>query len=511
MSVDITKNIDEKKRMLLARRRELQRGLPHLYGFKHYKWSREVFESFEKLIFVSAANQVGKSSCAIRKAIHWATEPSLWPKISQRGPSTSLFIYMYPSLKMARREIEHKWETEFLPRGEFKEHPQYGWRKFDSSEKLSIKFNSGVEIQFLGYAQGKSDILNLAGSSPSAIFIDEEMSPELWPEIAMRVEATKGCISLWATPVKCYRFYKDIFEYRTKLENSLIRTISMYECTKFEDGSPGLYTPHEIAKRRALLGSETEIQRRIYGKYVSPEGLQYEAFRREKNVKPSSPIPADWLLFAGIDIGSGGSRNHPAAITFIAVDPKFQRGRVIYCWKGNKDEETSNADILNKYNDLRFSALGGRLVTATYYDWAAKDFGITATRANVHGLIKAEKDRNFGVSLINTLFKTEMMSIDDIPENYVLINELETLQAENRKTSGREDDACDSFRYSVSKCPWDYTHITVDKSAELYIPKPNKRPETREEIARAEIEETKNADRDMEEDFYAWNSFYEED
>jgi hypothetical protein len=493
------------RQILLEKKRALQEGLPHLYGQKFYHWSREIFDSYHRYIFLSAANQIGKSAIAIRKNIHLATEPKTWAKISRRAQPT-LFFYFYPSLKLARREIQHKWIAEFLPRGEYKDHPQYGWKLTDNSEKLSIRFNTGIEIQFLGYSHGKSDLLSLAASSPSHITIDEEVDPSLLPEILMRLQATRGMFLAVLTPVLCYPYFKEIFEGRNVIDGALIKTISMYSCLKFEDGSPGLYTKEDIQKRRALLGSQAEIDRRIFGKYTAPEGLAYESFRRERNVKPYEPIPEDWLWYTGIDLGTGGKENHPAAISFTAVSPDFKKARVVRVWRGNKNEETTNTDVLNKYLEMRSELCGKRAVTGAYYDWAAKDFGIIATRANVAELQKANKDRSIGVATMNALFKNDMLSIDDIPENYVLIDELETLRHDAKKTSAL-DDATDATRYSVSSVAFDFTDIANGAIPE---PEPERnRPYTTDEIRNGQAQGHESLIPDMEEEFNVIQDLYD--
>ena len=57
-------SLDEKRAIVneIKTRKELVIGLPHLYGYKHYAWSRQIFEETEKkMIFLCAANQVGKA------------------------------------------------------------------------------------------------------------------------------------------------------------------------------------------------------------------------------------------------------------------------------------------------------------------------------------------------------------------------------------------------------------------------------------------------------------------
>ena len=48
------------KLKLLEEKARVVRGLPHIYGFKDYKWSREFLDSNERTILLTAANQLGK-------------------------------------------------------------------------------------------------------------------------------------------------------------------------------------------------------------------------------------------------------------------------------------------------------------------------------------------------------------------------------------------------------------------------------------------------------------------
>jgi hypothetical protein len=455
--------IKQKKEALEEYRKKLQEGLPHLYGQKFFWWSRKFYESYHRLVFISASNQSSKSSTQIRRCINFATDPSTWAKLS-RVERPTLFFYFYPSLKLARQEINHKWIPQFLPRGEFKDHPQYGWKITDNSDKLSIRFNTGVEVVFCGYSQGKGDLLALAASSPSAIFIDEECPPELLPEIFMRVEATKGIVNMVLTPVVCYPYYKEIFEGRVVFEDALVMTVSMYECLKFEDGTEGLYTLKDIENRKSRLGSQAQIDQRIFGKYTTPEGLQYEQFRREKNVKEPFEIPAHWIWFAGIDIGSSGG-NHPAAIAFVACSPDYRKAAVAHIWAGNEFEQTSNSDILNKYLELRDQIVGTKPFGGCYYDHSNKDFELISLKSMVAGVQKADKARDFGVGLLNALFKNEMLDILQSEEAQNLVNELENLRVEVKKQHAK-DDRIDAMRYAVSRIPWDFSHISVDKTVQ---------------------------------------------
>lgn len=456
------------KRDALVREDLLKKQLPHLHGFKHYWWSRLYFESDKRMNFLTAANQMGKSSVQIRKCIHWATESSLWPKLWP-GKEASLFFYLYPSIKLATREYKTKWVKEFLPRGEMRDDAKYGWKpEFKNGEIHAIHFNSGVSVFFLSYAMNVDD---LQASTPNAIFCDEEIPVEIYPEILMRLEASKGHFHLCCTPTKGQQKFRDIFERKVDVPDSLVLCVSLYDATKYEDGTPGQYTIAEVKRREALLGSDKEIQLRVYGRFVTIEGLVYSAFDVDRNLKPGGPVPAHYLIYSAVDVGSGGDNNHPAAIAFVAVEMGEKgaiRGRIFKLWRGD-GIETANSDILKEYVRLR----GPTVVTRQLYDFASKDFQIHAQRA---GLAFEPADKGAqGISLLNTLWKTGMLTIDEeCEEGWKLINEIENFRTDTRKTHAK-DDLCDAVRYAISKINWDFSLIDGPTIPEHKIPAPQKK------------------------------------
>src|SRR3989304_9869548 len=142
----------QKELVLLEQKIKLQKGLPHIYGWKFYDWARQYFESRNRIITLSSGNQVSKSSSQIRKNLHWATCQSLWPELWTTTPRQ--FWYLYPTRDVAHIEFRKKWEPEFMPRGEYKDDPIYGWKpEYYHNRIFAIHFNSGVSIYFKTYAQ----------------------------------------------------------------------------------------------------------------------------------------------------------------------------------------------------------------------------------------------------------------------------------------------------------------------------------------------------------------------
>ena len=157
---------------LEAKLKEIKKRLPHLHGWPFYKWSREFFESKNKENFLTSGNQLSKSSTAIRKCIHWATEkslwPTLWPEYARNDKSPNLFWYFYPDQKTLNAEFSTKW-AEFLPKYTHKEHPVYGWKIIKNGttrDVAGIAFNSGVTVYFKFYSQA---LIALQASSVFAL------------------------------------------------------------------------------------------------------------------------------------------------------------------------------------------------------------------------------------------------------------------------------------------------------------------------------------------------------
>lgn len=447
----------QEKIRLLEKKIELQQGLPHLYGWKWYPWAKEFFDSQEKDIYLCAANQISKSSTQIRKAIDWATNRAKWAKLWPHSRPLQ-FWYLYPTKDVAAIEFEKKWIPEFLPRGKYKDHPDYGWKAdFKHKDLVACHFNTDVSIYFKTYAQ---DASHLQSGTVHSIFCDEELPAELYDELNFRRSATDGHFHMVCTPTLGQEFWREVFEEKGKNErfpHAWKRQVSIYECMKYEDGTDSPWTPDRVQILKNRCRNQAEIDRRIYGKFVVEGNLKYESFDRTRNVRDAHPLPKDWKIYAGVDIGSGGETGHPAAISFVAVNPEHTKGRVFRGWRGDGITTTAG-DILAKFRELR----GGLVMTGQFYDWQAKDFSTIATRVG-EPFTKAEKSHEIGEGILNVLFKNDMLAIYDTDELKPLVNEFAALKNSTPKTKAK-DDFIDSLRYAVSSIPWDWTAIT-DTSA----------------------------------------------
>lgn len=438
--------------------------LPHLYGFPWYTWAREMYESRHKINLLCAGNQVSKSSTFIRKNIEWATNKELWKELWPSPPNQ--FWYFYPDKDTATREVEKKWIPKFLPRGAMKDDQDRGWEvEYSHGDVAAIHFRTGVTIYFMAYTQ---NIVNLQTATVHMVTVDEEMPPEFVPEIMARVSAVdvfgyfNACFTatrgyeLWYRAMECIGKPEETFKTAFK------KMVSLYDCITYEDGSPSPWTLERIKERESACTSEAEVLRRVHGRFVREEGVKYSAFIPLEHFKKLPPIPKDWKYYAGVDIGSGGRTKAGyarscAAIILIATNPSFTKGQVVTSWRGDGHETTAR-DILDKY----VSMTRGIPVTNACYDYSSREFGLIASRLGIP-FIAADKNREAGTQVLNTLFNSDAFLIDEEGDNAKLVTELKTVP-EGAKDKKFQDDLTDALRYCVLLPPWNFAEITKGKN-----------------------------------------------
>lgn len=494
--VDYAK-LEELKR--LERELQVQKDLPHLYGHMLYKWQRIFLDSMNPMLLLTAANQIGKSSIQIKKIITLATSPHLWkkwwPKLIVLGQIPRQMWYLYPDQKLATAEFHEKWVPEFLPRGAMKDDPVFGWTaKFDKKLIQSIHFNTGVTIYFKTYSQNPQ---SLQAGTVSYIGCDEELPFELYDEIKFRLSHTDGFFSMVFTATLNQDEWRCAMEeVGTRVEkfvNAHKMQVSLYDCMVYEDGTPSMWTKERIEKRKADCGSEAEVQRRIYGKFVRSQNMKY-VFDTEKNTMDPRTVPRDWYIYSGVDIGTGGRDNHPAAIIFVAVSPDFSKGEVFLGWRGD-GVQTTTGDILTKYLELR-EPFDNRVIEQRY-DYHSKDFAIIADRIG-ETFLMANKKHTDGEDVMNTLFKHGALSIHDTPELQKLCTELRNLVNETDKRKA-VDDFSDALRYAVVGIPWNLEKIKKDRPVVV-------RKELSEiEMRRGQMVDRPKLDNDIIEELNYWN------
>ena len=492
---------------LLKKREKVKRSLPHLYAFKHYHWSREFFDSQNKQCFLTAANQIGKSSIQIRKMIHWATCKELWPALWP-NMTPNLFWYLYPTSEVATVEFYTKW-MQFLPAFGAEHSKTYGWRLEKKKDKdvKAIHFNSGVSIYFKTYMQ---QVQNLQSGTVFYVACDEELPETYLPELQARRRATNGYFSLVFTATQGQIHWYKCME-RQGMPDETHKgafkiQVSLFDCLTYEDGTKSPWNKERIDEAIRECPTDAEVQRRIYGKFVKATGLKYSSFNLDQNTKPNRSLPLD-TVYGAVDVGSGGQSGHPAAIAFISVNPTYTKGEVFLSWRGD-GEVTSSGDILAKYLDLKKK--GGFQITGQAYDWASADFSIVSQKAG-EAFLKAKKGHEEGESLLNTLFKFQMLTIiTDHKDSEKLIEELISLDHKTAKSKAR-DDLIDAVRYCAMEVPWDFSNLPLPEF--IKQKKENLGPKTVDEerqLARKRIlNQDDNQNYNVQSEIAEWGAMYD--
>lgn len=491
---------------ILEQKKKFQEELPHIYSFRDYKWSQEFLNSRNRICLLTAANQIGKSTIQLRKMITWATSPDLWPSLWLRRPRQ--FWLLYPTKDVAHLEYETKLKY-LLPQGSMKDDPRYGWKESHDNKKISsIQFNTGILWVYKTYAQ---DVQNLQSGTCDYIGLDEEAPADIMGELFFRLSASQGYLSAVFTATQGQEYWRLAMEEKNnqyeKFPNADKWQISRFDCLKFADGTPSHWTEAMIKEDMARCQTEAEVQMRIFGKFVVAEGRTFPEFSIKKNVQQGGPVPKDWLVYAGIDYGSGGEKNHPAAICFVAVKPDFTKGRVIRAWRGDGIQTDASA-IMLQYRAMKNEVLSlGLAIMATRYDQSARDLYTIGIRMG-ESIEAANKSHDVGIPIMNSLFKNEILDLDEEQDGAMkLAFELSNLLESTPKTRAK-DDLADATRYTVSTIPWNWSLLNSrDKRPDTYEPLAKEKTENdlRREFVRGNIEKKD----EFEEEFEEWNKMYE--
>jgi len=524
------KNKTEKRQLAL-----LLKDLPHINtdkeygGIPFYKWQRDFFESTNKMVLLTAANQIGKSSIQIRKLIHWATSPKQWAKLwPSSHHNVAQFWYLYPTMDVATIEVKTKWEKEWLPRGGMKEHQIYGWKAEYRAKKIyALHFNSGVSIFFKSYAQSATD---LQTGTCHYIATDEELPINLYDELKFRTSATDGYFSMaftatlgqyeWECAMESIGEPQETFKHAHKIQ------VSLYDCLKYEDGDITPWTRSRIQDRIDSCSSEAEVEKRIMGRFVRDGDLKYANYITKGFQVEDWVFNKKYNLYSAVDPGSGGAKGHPTAISFLAVSPDYSEGFIFLGWRGD-GVITTNADALDHYIKIR----GDLVVPNQFYDYHAKDFYTFADRQD-EVFQKAEKSHEIGEPILKSLLKYNALHVvtgncinlteygaETIPgELSKLVSELHTLMDDTDKRNAK-DDLTDTVRYNCAKVPWNWKLIQEnhrktrkDKRGGHFEKKVKVISKTDAQIIkerREMFDEKEEMNQDYENEINFWNDCYE--
>lgn len=396
--------------------------LPHLYSWPWYSWAWDFFNDTSKNAFLVAPNQVSKSSTLIRKVIHWATCPELWPKLWPTKPTQ--FWYFYPSKDVATVEFDEKWEKEFMPRGAAKDHPIYGWHKNMKFGSIhDIRFNSGISIYFKSYEQSAG---NVQTSSVYFLACDEELPVSYWPEISARRDGmlVDGYFNMTFTATLSQRFWYETIECRglpnERFPDAKKIQISLYDCQQYMDGTKTGWTNERIQKRIDSCQSEKEVLRRVMGRFVNEELSIISGFSEEQNYKHGEFIvPSTWSRIISFYVSSVGT-----GICVLAVSAEFDKVVVAECHK----LDLTSYEALEKLHVLR-----GKKSAELYINAEPLDFIEMSQNSGI--FFQTVKNPKNGLKdKINSYFKTGVLEIAKSKNSHELIMQIRTIKESDVKS-----------------------------------------------------------------------------
>lgn len=416
---------------------------------KLYTWQQQFVRTRERLAFITAANQIGKSSIQILKVLNLAWRPELWP--SYFGKKTPrLFIYLYPDKETATDEFLTKWMP-YMTKDP--EDPNYGYKaEFQSKQINRIIFSTGLTLTFKFYSQAPQ---NIQAATADYVGMDEECPETHWDELMVRTQSTRlagsGMVSMVFTATLGQAYLYDTMERRgspkEKFKKAFKNQISLYDCLSYADGSPNPNLTVKIIEEDIIptYSSQNEIDKRVFGRFVKDSGLLFD-FNEELNTEPYDwEMVKDWMFFTGVDFGCGGTWGHSSAIALLAVDPSWSQVRVVKSYHSQKLRMTQG-DLLETFKK-RFQKYGAH----NSFDGGATDFGELAMRESVP-FVPAEKSHDVGIGLLNTLFKTGQLKIFTGPDswdNQIIVQEFMQVDSDTPKNK-RVDDGTDAVRYAIA-------------------------------------------------------------
>lgn len=506
---------------------------PYFYQTEYYwswLWQRALAQ---KVALLTCGNQAGKSTSNIKLILRLAVnEDNNWHKIWPHVTVPNIMWYFYPEKKVFDVEYEKKWVDLISKETTC---PKIGYKIKRADGAISeIKFNSGVSIYFKSYSQRE---MNLQSATVYLICIDEEPPFSIWAELLSRTMNCGGLIRGVFTPTIGQPEFARAFDPKARdrdenFKDALTLTISLYDCQyytkikwknpKYKDSAPLLSLPNPVVvnkdgkgllgrrehspqhdtgyiygangdilysfdlkhkkarwdnKRidayKNLLGDEKEIETRIYGLFRRETGLLYPSYSRQRNNIEGVIIPRTWSYYCGVDIGSGGPRNHPAAIVFVALSEDHRQGLLIDCWRGDKIV-TSNSYIFNKFLELRGPWLDyfGKKPDIQIYDSASIDFKLVALEGG-EVFKEAKKIKKDGSEFLDTLLSIGALQLlmsnsKHEPHRYMplVMEEFESVPIEKKEANAKQikDDLLDALRYCVFLMPWNLDYIAKQRN-----------------------------------------------
>lgn len=329
-----------------------------------------------------------------------------------------------------------KWQLKhYFP--QLKENEDWRWKEGEQKIVYMNRYDATDEGE-IAFKSAESGADKFQGASVDLMIHDDHDDKEVFDECDMRVMDCKGETIYNRTPIHGMNWLYDTFYVPFKNGNAVDTFVSL----------ANMYDNHflpleEIHKQEAKL-SEKERRMRIYGEFVSFEGLVYDMFSRNRHVVRTFIPPAHWPVYRGIDFGY----NNPSACEWLAVNPETG---AFFVYQEFYQNHTKTFDLAKKI----FEMSRGREHIITYADssGAQNIADLSDTRVlgdYVLSAVGGFRDKTSGRYRIMHLLETDKLFVMDNCPN--LINEFERhrwLKAPREYMRNRKEEAEDKDNHGL--------------------------------------------------------------
>lgn len=452
MGRDISERIAEIEREQ-KRRYDANAIFRYNAGRKKHKKQIAFHKCKKRNRWVFGGNRSGKTECGAVEAVYMARGIHPYRKNRKNvfGWVVSLSAQVQRDVAQSKilKYLNPDWIVDITMTSGKKDSPSSG-----VIDQIKIKNVFGGEsiIGFKSCDQGRE---KFQGSSLDFVWFDEEPPKDVYEECKMRVIDKRGDIFGTMTPLKGLTFIYDEI-YLNKYNSGEV----WYEFIEWADNP---YLSRREIKEFTSSMSESELNRRRYGRFVTDNGQVYTEFDENVHVIEPFAVPEEWQDTLSID---PGLRN-PLSCHWYAVDydgnvyviaEHYAQGLDVAA-HSEKIREISDKigwrrDFGGNINALIDSAANQK--TLAYSKSVAELFYENGINVNTN----VNKDLFSGINRVKGYFKSRRLFIFKNCVN--LIREIKGYRWGDGDTPVKKDDhALDELRYYIMTKPYNEKPKTV--------------------------------------------------
>jgi hypothetical protein len=256
------------------------------------------------IILASGGNQSGKSRWGAQDCAWWLTEahPFL---VTPHAPQIYVISAQYRTI--AKGIWRHLVDGKVLPEWEI---AHMGPKVPQSDVRTHITCKRGGRVEFISAEGGEAARRKVQAAELDAIYIDEEVSDEIWREVFMRLLASGGRVAITATLVSSPNWILELEDRAAKGDPS----VKHFKFSSKRAMEVGHLSKRHYKMAEAMM-TEEEKDVRLHGKSRRSHGLVYQEFGAHNTCRPFT-IPDDWTRYCSLDPGW-----RTFAVLWAAVSP----------------------------------------------------------------------------------------------------------------------------------------------------------------------------------------------